>query len=184
MAERTYWRTLARTTLFESKWYNLQQDRVGLPNGAEITYTWVEHPGCSVIVPLTKSGDVIMQRQYRYTINEVLLEVAAGCFNPGEVADPLACAVRELREEQGLVAAKWTSLGIFHTAIGISNVAAHTFLAEELTVVGAELEATEAAAGFESVTIPFAEAVEMCYDGRIKDGMTIVALLRAARLRL
>ncbi len=184
MSERTYWRTLSRATLFSSKWYNLQQDQVALPNGAEITYTWVEHPGCAVVVPLTAEGNVVMQRQYRYTVNETLLELAAGAFNPEDADAPLHCAVRELREEQGLVAGRWTALGSFHTAIGISNVTAHAFLAEQLTEVDSDLEVTEQQAGFESVSIPFVEAVEMCYDGRISDGLTIIAMLRAARLRL
>ncbi len=179
MSERNYWRTLASQPLFTSRWYNLRQDQVALPNGGEITYTWMEHPGCAVIVPLTAMGEVVMLRQYRYTVNAVSLELPAGGLNPDE-RDPAACAARELAEECGLAAARWTALGSFYTALGVSNIAAFAYLAQDLSDVPNNLDHTEAAAGLELVTLPFAEAVAMCFDGRIMDGLSIIALLWAA----
>ncbi len=180
MSERTYWRTLASRPLFTSRWYNLRQDAVALPDGAEITYTWMEHPGCAVIVPLTAAGEVVMLRQYRYTVDEISLELPAGGRNPDD-ADPAACAARELAEELGFAAGRWTLLGSFYTALGVSNIEAFAYLAEDLHPVPTNLDHTEQEAGLELVTIPFAEAVAMCYNGVIKDGLSIIALLWAAR---
>lgn len=178
MSERTYWRTVSSGMLFTSRWYNLRQDSVALPGGAEISYTWMEHPGCAVIVPLTEAGEVMMLRQYRYTVNEICLELPAGGRNP-EDTDPAACAARELGEELGLAAQRWTALGSFYAMMGVSNVEAFCYLAEDLRPVPANLDHTEQEAGLELVTIPFKEAVEMCYSGKIKDGLSIIALLRA-----
>ncbi len=180
MSERTYWRTLASRPLFTSRWYNLRQDAVALPGGAEITYTWMEHPGCAVIVPLTANREVMMLRQYRYTVDEISLELPAGGRNPDD-ADPAACAARELAEEMGLVANRWTALGRFYTALGVSNIEAFAYLAEDTRPVPINLDYTEQEAGLELVTIPFADAVAMCYNGTIKDGLSIIALLWAAQ---
>lgn len=181
MIERTYWRTLASRPLFTSRWYNLREDAVALPGGTEITYTWMEHPGCAVIVPLTAAGEVMMIRQYRYTVDEISLELPAGGRNP-EDADPATCAARELAEELGLVAGRWTALGSFYTALGVSNIEAFAYLAEDLHPVPTNLDPTEQEAGLELVTIPFAQAVAMCYNGTIKDGQSLIALLWAARM--
>jgi ADP-ribose pyrophosphatase len=180
MSERTFWRTLASRPLFTSRWHNLRQDVVALPGGAEITYTWMEHPGCAVIVPLTAAGEVVMLRQYRYTVDEISLELPAGGRNPDD-ADLATCAARELSEELGLAAERWTALGSFYTALGVSNIEAFAYLAEDLHLVPTNLDPTEQEAGLELVTIPLAEAVAMCYNGAIKDGLSIIALLWAAR---
>ena len=72
------WLRTASRYLFQSPWYNLKQDEVTLPGGEEITYTYVDHPGFAMIVPLLADGRVVMERVYRYTVQQTLLECPSG----------------------------------------------------------------------------------------------------------
>ncbi len=93
----------------------------------------VEYPGAVVIIALGADGEVYLVRQWRHAISQVLLEFPAGGLEPGE--EPLSTAKRELREEAGLEAARWTSLGHFFSSPGFANEILHIFLAEDLSVV-------------------------------------------------
>ena len=72
------WKRRATRTLYESRWYNLRQDDLTLPGGEEITYTWVDHPGYAMIVPLLGDGRVVMERVYRHAPGRTLLECPSG----------------------------------------------------------------------------------------------------------
>src|SRR5262249_27395872 len=87
----------------------LRRDRVRWPDGTEADSRVVEGPEAVFVVPYSQSGTTILVRQWRHTWRATSWEVPAGTLEPGE--EPLACAQRELREEAGLMADEWTSLG-------------------------------------------------------------------------
>jgi ADP-ribose pyrophosphatase len=168
------WITKRSAYLFESKWFNLRQDLVQLPSGNEITYTVVDHPGFVVVVPLLPNGNVLLERIYRYTVHDTLLECPAGGVSDEPVE---ATALRELREETGYTATDLTHLGRFCTSTGISNSAFDVFLATGLTNTGeVEREETEQ---LELVEVPWDEAVTLAKNGGIACAPSALAILLA-----
>ena len=124
------WHVRDSRYLFESLWYKLRQDDITLPNGDDITYTLIDHPGYVMVVPLLDDGRVMMERIYRHTVLDTLLECPAG----GRDGDsPERAAHRELEEETGYRARELTLLGQFYGSTGISNEEFHLFLARGLT---------------------------------------------------
>jgi ADP-ribose pyrophosphatase len=116
--------------VYEGKVVSLWVDEIALPGGRRATREVVEHPGAVVVIALDENGRVALVRQYRHAVKKYLLEFPAGGLEPGEA--PLATAQRELREEVGLEAAKWTALGSFFSSPGFANEMLHAFLAEDL----------------------------------------------------
>lgn len=176
MTDTGGWKRLSARYLFESKWFNVRQDGVALPNGNEITYTMIEHPGFVVVVPLLDDGRVMLERLYRYTLQAYSLECPAGGLD-GDT--PELAAHRELREETGYDAAEMTRLPTFNGSTGISNEAFHIFLAAGLRHAGEpEREATEQ---MELVTMPLREAVRLAESGEMRDSSSALAVIVAER---
>jgi ADP-ribose pyrophosphatase len=113
-------------------------------------------------------------RQYRHGVEDFLWEIPAGKLDAGEAPD--VCAARELKEETGIVAQRWTPLGPYISAPGILNEINHLYLARDLQLGLATPDADE---DLEQRWIPFSEAVELALRGEWNDGKTVVALLRA-----
>jgi 8-oxo-dGTP pyrophosphatase MutT (NUDIX family) len=116
-------------------------DDVRLPDGQIVVREVVDHPGAVVIAALDAYGYVTLVRQYRHAVGEWLLELPAGTLEPGE--EPLQTAMRELREEAGLVAGRWDQLGSFFSSPGFVREEMHAFLARDLQSVAAEPEPDE-----------------------------------------
>jgi ADP-ribose pyrophosphatase len=162
--------------LFESTWFNLRQDEVSLPTGESITYTLVEHPGYAMVVPLLDDHQVILERVYRYTVQEVVLECPSGGLDGDP---PEAAARRELEEETGWVAEALAPLGSFYGSNGISDERFHLFLATGLRPTGrVSREPTEQ---IELVFLPLARAVELALSGEVLDAPSALALILAQR---
>lgn len=174
------WRRRGSRTLYESRWYDVRQDQVSLPGGEEITYTWIDHPGFVVIVPLLDDRRVVMERVYRYTLQRTQLECPSGGLD-GE--DPERAARRELEEETGYRASRLVHLGRFTTSSGISNEAYDVYLATGLSADGqVDRESTEQ---IEVELIPLDRLRKLLARGRIEDGPTALALrLACERLAL
>ena len=166
------WQTLDTTRLWESRWYNLRQDRVRIHTGEEITYTFQEHPGAVFIVPVTPEGKVVLLQQYRYPVGDWLWEVPAGAVERGEGLE--AAARRELAEEIGGMAAEMRYVGHFFAVSSISNLRDNVFLATGVRLGQSVREPTEL---IEVKTVPLAEALAMARQGEIKDGESALALL-------
>ncbi|HYL06915.1 MAG TPA: NUDIX hydrolase [Candidatus Udaeobacter sp.] len=156
--------------------FELREDEIGFPDGAEATYTVIANPDSAFVVPYFENGDTLLVRQWRHAWDVSSWEVPAGTFDGDE--DPLACAKRELAEETGLVARSYTSLGVVHGAAFLTG-RAHLFLAQELTESARSPEAYEQ--DMETLRLPFREALEAALDGQIVHSGSVTALCRAAR---
>jgi 8-oxo-dGTP pyrophosphatase MutT (NUDIX family) len=150
---------------------------IRFPDGAEARYTVMENPDSAFVVPHFDNSDTMLVRQWRHAWNESSWEVPAGTFNEGE--DPLECARRELAEETGLLAARYTSLGVVHGAAMLTG-RAHMFLAEAITESDRSPETYEQ--DMEMLRLPFVEALEAALNGQIAHSGSVTALCRAARV--
>ena len=169
------WKTLGSRYLYQSRWFSVRQDDVRLDD-TDLTYTFVEHPGYAMVVPLLDDGRVLLEKIYRYSIQDVLLECPSGGLD-GE--QPEVAARRELREETGWVAERLDPLGSFYASHGISDERFFVYLATELRDTGqVQREVTE---DIELAFVPFGEAVAMAGDGRILSAPTCLSIFLAVR---
>jgi ADP-ribose pyrophosphatase len=166
------WKTTASRTLVETRWLRVHEDAVQLPNGEDTTYTWVDHGGYVVIVPILADGRVVMERVYRHTLKKALLECPSGGLD-GE--DPITAGRRELEEETGHTAREWRQIGAFYGSSGISNERFAVVVARDLRDDGqVRREATEQ---IEVVRIPLAELRAMALRGELEDAPSALAIL-------
>ena len=164
---------IASEEIFSGKVVHLVRDTVELPNGRTATREVVRHPGAVCVVPLTEENEVVMERQFRYPFNKVLLEIPAGKLEPSE--DPLVAARRELSEETGVAAETMEDLGDFYGSVAIFDEAIHMYLARGLTFAEAHMDEDE----FLNIErIPLNRLKDMVLNGEIRDGKTQVAILK------
>jgi len=165
---------ISRDVIYEGRIVTLRRDIAELVNGRQVSREVVEHPGGVCIVPVDHAGNCTLVRQFRYPFGEALLEFPAGKLERGE--DPLACAVRELSEETGLLAGKVVSLGQMYPSPGYLDEVIHLYLALELTPGEAHPDENE----FLSVeTHSIAALCEMIRENQLPDAKTTVALFKA-----
>lgn len=159
-----------------------QGDRVRLEvhhlmaEGVRLRKEVVVHPGAVVIIPVLEDGKVLLIRNRRYALNQVLIELPAGTLEKGE--DPINCAGRELLEETGYLARRLKAIAPFYTSPGILTEKMYTFLAYDLQKRQQELDLGE---DIQLLPTPLDEAIEMIRSGQIQDGKTIAALMMYER---
>ena len=172
-------KTVSSRLIFDGKVVHLYKDTVRLPDGAESVREYVKHIGAVCILPLTDDGEVILERQYRYAVRQILTEIPAGKLDaPGE--DPLEAAKRELREETGATAREMIPLGDYYGSPAILGERIRMFLARGLTFGETEFDEDEF---LEVFRLPLDEAEAAVLRGEIPDGKTQAAILRAAAMR-
>jgi ADP-ribose pyrophosphatase len=153
---------------------NVSTERLLYANGREYDLDFVRHPGAAAVVAVDGAGRVCLVRQYRHGIMDFLWEIPAGKLDPGE--PPQICAVRELGEETGVTARRWTSLGQYLPAPGIFTEVIHLYLARDLDVGTPTPDADE---DLEVQWLPLAEAMDKVLRGEWNDGKTALGLWRA-----
>ena len=164
--------------IFDGVILHVKRDTVTLSNGSATVREVIRHIGAVCVIPVTDDNKVIMERQFRYPLNKVILEIPAGKLDaPDE--DRLSAIKRELREETGYTADEWTELGDFHPAPAYSDEYITMYLARGLHKGARDLDEDEF---LDVCTIPLSELVEDVMAGKISDAKTQVCILKAARI--
>ena len=165
---------LSSQPIFDGDVLHIFKDTIRLPNGKQATREYTVHHGAVCILPLLENGDVLLERQFRYAMGEVLTEIPAGKLDYiGE--DPWEAALRELREETGAVASELIPLGPFYPTCAYSTEVIQMFLARGLSFGERELDEDEFLNVFR---LPLRELVEKVLNGEIPDAKTQAAALR------
>ena len=152
--------------------FRLRHHRATSPrSGRTSTYVRIESPDWANVIPITDSGEVVLVRQYRHGIDEVILELPGGIVDPGE--SPAGAAARELVEETGYMAQSWRDLGSVQANPAFMNNSCHTFLATGCRLLSAT--ALDAGEDIEVVLLPLHEVGRMLKDGTIRHAMVIAA---------
>lgn len=173
---RAAWRTLSTRPAYENPWIRVREDVAELPDGRTTLYGVVECRDAVGVLPFADGNRVVLVGQYRYVARDFRWEMPTGAVHAGESRE--TAARRELREEAGFEADRLVPLCTYHTSKSVLDETAHLYLAEGLTAVGGEPDATEF---IEVRTFAFDEVLRMVEGSEITDGMTVVAVLHAAR---
>jgi ADP-ribose pyrophosphatase len=163
---------VASEEVFAGTLLHVRRDDIRLPDGRPATREYVVHPGAALMVPVLPDGRLVLERQFRYPLDRVILEFPAGKIDVGET--PLATARRELVEEVGYTAATWRAIGTIHPQVGYSNEAIAVFEATNLTHVGAQPDDGEF---LDVVLMTEAQLLAAVDAGEVTDGKTLAALL-------
>ena len=168
---------LSSEAVYDGCLLRVMSDRVRLPDGTESVREHIEHPGAVVMLATLDNGKLLFERQFRYPLGQVFLELPAGKIDHGE--PPLDTARRELREETGYKAKTWRHLGVMHPCIGYSNERIDIFLAHGLSFVGHERDEGEF---LEVIELSLSDAILAVRDGEITDAKTITGLFWAEKI--
>jgi ADP-ribose pyrophosphatase len=173
------WKTLESRPIYTNKWMQLREDVAELPDGRTTIYGVVTTGRCVGVLPFLDNDRVLLVRQYRYVFGESQRwEMPTGGVHPGET--PEQAAQRELGEEVGYRAGHLAHLSTYYTSKSIVEEVADLYLGSELTAAALPPDATEF---LEVGALPFAEVFDLVARSEIRDSMTIIAVLHAARLR-
>lgn len=173
------WKTRSSQPIYENKWMRLREDIAELPDGRTTIYGVVTFGECVGVLPFVDDDSVVLIRQYRYVFGENhRWEMPTGGKAPHE--SPEAAALRELQEEIGYTAGRLQWVSSYYTSKSICDETAHLFLGYDLTPSALPPDETEF---FEVAIFPFAKVLEMVSRSEIRDSMTVIAVLHAARLR-
>jgi|SRR3989344_476586 len=168
------WKKLSSKVIYKNDWYYISEDQVIKPSGKEGIYAVVVTPPSVFAVALTEKDEIYFVGQFRYTSGKYSLELPAGS---SDHEDLLEACKRELKEETGLEAKKWTKIGSFHPFNGVGSEVSNVFLAQELTEGEGYKQKEEGI--LEVIKIPFKKVLEMIKSGEIGDGQSIAAIMQA-----
>jgi ADP-ribose pyrophosphatase len=161
-----------RTELLRGHFLHAVRETVCLPDGGSAVREFILHPGAVMMIALLDDGRVVLERQYRHPVGQVMVEFPAGKLDPGEAVQ--ACAERELREETGYVAREWARAGRLHPCIGYSNEFIEVWFARGLSLGERRLDDGEF---LDVITATPAQLLAWCRDGRVTDGKTLTGAL-------
>ena len=169
-------RQTASELIFDGRILHLYRDDIALPNGQPAERELIRHVGAVCVIPVTEDGCAVMERQYRYPVGEVILEIPAGKLDSKQ-EDHEAAARRELEEETGYRAETLIPLGKFYPACAYSDETIWMYLAKGLTKGNRHPDADEF---LDVELIPLRDLVQQVLTGQIPDAKTQIAVLKAA----
>lgn len=173
------WKTQSSREVYRNPWIHVREDIAELPDGRTTIYGVVTMSGAVGVLPFVDADHVMLVRQYRYVFDELdRWEMPTGGIKPGEAAED--AAQRELQEEIGHTAARLEWLSTFYTSNSVCHEVAYLYVGYDLAQSALPQDDTE---DFELAIFPFDQVLEMVYSSEIRDSMTVVAVLHAARLR-
>lgn len=173
------WTTLESEVVYDNPWIKVTEHQVLNPAGNNGIYGVVSFKNTAIgIVPLDEEQNTWLVGQYRYALKAYSWEIPEGGCLIGQ-ENKLEAAQRELEEETGLVAEKWTEILTMHTSNSVTDEVGYAFVARALTMGIAQPEDTE---DLQLKKLPFKEAIEMCMDGRITDSLSVLALFKTKLL--
>jgi len=171
------WKTLSSRQVYQNPWTSLREDIAEMPNGKTTIYGVVESGNSVGVLPFLDDQHVVMVRQYRYVFNEDhRWEMPTGGVKPGESL--VDAAHRELREEVGYDAVELSHISTYYTSKSVMYEIGHLYLGYGLSQVQAVPDETEF---LEIETFPFEQVLNMVLENEIRDSMTVLAVLHAAR---
>lgn len=174
------WTTLSAEVKYDNKWINVTEFQVINPGGGRGIYGKVHFKNKAIgVIPLDDEMNTWLVGQYRYTLNEWHWEIPEG--GGPENQSPLESAKRELHEETGLSASRWTQIIRLHTSNSVTDEEGFIFLAEGITQGERAPEETEA--DLKVWKVPFKHALQMVEDGQITDSMSVMGILKVARMK-
>lgn len=168
------WKKLSSTQVVHNKWVKLRKDTVKLPNGIILDdYYLFEKNDVALIVAVDEQNCIILKKEYRYPVNEVLYELPGGMIEEGE--DPLETAKRELLEETGNISNDWKQLMCGYDYPTKDTNCVYIFLAKNVKkAANQKLDISE---NIEMEKVPLQEAVKMCQNNQIKVNGSIAGIL-------
>jgi ADP-ribose pyrophosphatase len=172
--------------LHQGRYLTFRVDTIERADGSRGTRDIVGHPGAVAILAIDDEDRVLLVRQFRVAIGEVLLEVPAGTLDvlaDGSIEDPALAAPRELEEETGMRAASWQLIARFWTAPGFASELMHLYLATDLRLADGERLGPDEDEHLLLERMPWRDAVAAAERGELRDAKTILALLWLARIR-
>ena len=174
------WLTRSARYIFESPWHRIRQDQVSVSSKDHV-FTYLEHAGSVFIVPITKDGNLVLIRSYRYNVDDWVWEIPAGGIGDKAELSLEEAAREELKEETGYTGGSFEKLAQFYSAVGVLDLKFTIFLARNVEKTH-ELALDEAESVEEVVEIPLAEAIRRVRSGEINDGESALAILLAAKI--
>jgi 8-oxo-dGTP pyrophosphatase MutT (NUDIX family) len=173
------WKKISSRTVYENDWMRVLEDHVRNPGGGENQYGYVHFKNRAIaIVPLDDDGNTWLVGQDRYTLGEYSWELPMGGAPLDEA--PLDAAKRELREETGLSASRWSEVMRLHTSNSITDELGIVYVAEGLTEGETAFEETE---DLQIRKLPLADALQLVHRGEITDAISVAAILRVSSLK-
>lgn len=161
-----------RVELLRGHFLHVVRDTVCLPSGQQATREYVLHPGAVMVIGLLEDGQVVLERQYRHPMGQVMIEFPAGKLDPGESS--LDCARRELREETGYRATEWAYAGRLSPTVAYSDEIIDIWFARGLTLGERRLDDGEFLDVFSATP---QDVLAACRDGRLIDGKSLAGAL-------
>lgn len=171
--------TVAQTDVFCGKVLHVFRDEIALPSGGRSVREYARHRGAVAVVALDKEENVYLVRQYRYAIGRTTLEIPAGKLEETD-SDTEEAARRELSEEIGAVAGKFSFLGTYLASPAILTERIFCYLAEDLTFGECHPDEDE---NLLTVKMPLCDAVDCVMRGEWEDGKTLFAILKTYLLK-
>jgi len=164
--------TVASEELLKGDFLRIRRDTVRLPDGSHASREYAIHPGAVMVVAQLDDGQLVLERQYRYPVQAVMIEFPAGKLDAGEAS--LACAQRELLEETGYTARLWAKAGVLHPVISYSTEFIDIWFARDLTPGERQLDTGEFLDVF---TANPSDLLDWCRDGQVTDAKTLTGVL-------